>query len=432
VFLAFAAIGGATRKPFLHAIEFDAFNLSGEWIVGGIEGKVLSYGLVFWAMALFMEGRWLPASMCAGLSISFHPVVGIWSLFAGLFAGAAVLLIRRRSDVASAGTSRYFSYVVLSAIVMGLCAMPGLLPAIRLLGYGDLQTTQQAEFLQVFVRLPHHLDPMTFKIGDYVSYLFLILFWFSARSRFKRNTQQERFFAWFVFGTILIAVAGLLIGLRTGMPQEMVFAELRTKLLKFYPFRLTDTFVLIAASVVLVGLIRKWSENNLRSRFGPSVQHRDWLCWPIFGLVMLAALLLPSTDRNPSRMEEKQLADWKHTCRWISQNTPEDALFSTPNESWAFKWYAHRAEFVSYKDCPQDAAGIVAWDHRLRFIRDWEQKQRAVGLTHRSLKRLYESTGITHLVMRRYEPFDSKPIYWNDSYKVYEIPEATLEFSENE
>jgi len=298
-----------------------------------------------------------------------------------------------------------------------------LIPALKLLDVSDSQAIHKAEFIQVFERLAHHLDPMTFKIGDYASYLFLILFWLSARRRIRCNQPQERFFAGFVAGTICIAVIGLLLGFHTGPPQEMLFAELRTRLLKFYPFRPCDVFVPMAASVVLVGLISNWSENISSQRIGPVIEQRDWLSWPIFGSLMLTALLLPSTDKNPSRMEEKQLSDWHNVCRWIAQNTKEESLFFTPAETWAFKWYASRAEYFSYKDCPQNALGILEWQRRRQFVQHWRESHREQGMTTLSLRQLHETTGVTHMLTKQYEPFDIKPIYRNDGYKVYRIDE---------
>ena len=61
-------------------------NFSGEWVIGGIEAKVLSYGFVLWSLAWCISGAWKRAAAAAGLAISFHPVIGIWSLAAGAFA----------------------------------------------------------------------------------------------------------------------------------------------------------------------------------------------------------------------------------------------------------------------------------------------------------------------------------------------------------
>ena len=69
IFLALSAVG----------------SLSGEWLVGGIEAKVVAYGLLFAAIAAGINGQasgqgWqiLVAGALAGLAVSFHPVVGIW------------------------------------------------------------------------------------------------------------------------------------------------------------------------------------------------------------------------------------------------------------------------------------------------------------------------------------------------------------------
>ena len=432
VFLAIVAIGSATRKPMLPDIEFYAFNLSGEWIIGGIEGKVFSYGFVFWALGLIADRRRTSAAVCAGLSISFHPVVGIWGLLCGLFSAGVMLWTGHRPDPLLRRVAGILKTACLPTVVLVASAIPGLIPALQLLEVRDSQAIHKAEFIQVFERLAHHLDPMTFKIGDYASYLFLILFWLSARRRIRWYLPQERFFAGFVAGTICIAVMGLLLGFHIGPPQEMLFAELRTRLLKFYPFRPCDVFVPIAASVVLVGMIKDWSENISSERIDTIVEQRHWLRWPIFGSLMLTALLLPSTDRNPSRMEQKQLSDWQDVCRWIERNTKDESLFFTPPESWAFKWYASRSEFFSYKDCPQDAAGILEWQRRRQFVQHWRQTHREQGMTTRSLHQLQEAAGVTHMLTKRYEPFDIKPVYWNDSYKVYEIPNLSDGHSENE
>ena len=64
----------------------------------------------------------------------------------------------------------------------------------------------------------------------------------------------------------------------------------------------------------------------------------------------------------------ENLAAWREACAWIAEETPPDAVFLTPRLAQTFRWYAGRAEVVSYKDIPQDAAGIVEWWRRLYRI----------------------------------------------------------------
>ena len=45
---------------------------------------------------------------------------------------------------------------------------------------------------------------------------------------------------------------------------------------------------------------------------------------------------------------------------------PTDSLWLTPKYQQTFKWYAGRAEVVSWKDVPQDNTSIIEWYQRLQ------------------------------------------------------------------
>ena len=64
-------------------------NFSGEWVVGGLEGKVPAYGFAllaisFWLDALQADSRrgYILSGACAGLSVAFHPIVDCGSALA--------------------------------------------------------------------------------------------------------------------------------------------------------------------------------------------------------------------------------------------------------------------------------------------------------------------------------------------------------------
>jgi hypothetical protein len=59
---------------------------------------------------------------------------------------------------------------------------------------------------------------------------------------------------------------------------------------------------------------------------------------------------------------------WVDACQWIAENTPATATFLTPRLSQSFKWRTGRAEVVTRKDVPQDAATVVEWFQRLRDV----------------------------------------------------------------
>jgi hypothetical protein len=285
-----------------------------------------------------------------------------------------------------------------------------LLPALSIVG----QDSYEADYIQVYYRLAHHLDPMQFSFWAWFGYAGLLLFW-NGCTLLRSRSEAERWFTWFVLATMLIALAGLAVGYRHGPPGHLSHLDLRMKILKLYPFRLCDAMIPFAASLAAVGLLAR--------RQGRATQS-----WGVFGGAMVVALLLPSPDRNASRMEPDRLANWIDACRWISGHTPADALVLTPTqESWAFKWYGERAEFVSHKDCPQDAAGIVEWNNRLLAIREWAQRTYDGEYSADELRELRDKFGITHILAGRLGPMGIDPVYQNESFRVYslrEIPPA--------
>ena len=135
-----------------------------------------------------------------------------------------------------------------------------------------------------------------------------------------------------------------------------------------------------------------------------------------------AALWLNAGRGSIDGMSDAQRADWGELCAWIKENTPRDALILTPKESRSFKWFAERAEYVAFKDCPQDAAGIVEWNNRLKFLKKWGQENwNGTSYSAAVTNQLHETTGITHLVSSRWGPFDAPIVYENATYRVYQI-----------
>eukprot|EP00913_Durusdinium_trenchii_P023328 g21906.t1 len=442
-----------TASPMLASWVFLALatfgNLSGEWIVGGVEAKVFSYAFVFWSLGMIFRGRWMSAAAFAGLAVSFHPVVGVWAVVCGLYAGGWILF-RQPSVDGALETPRALSSAernrrLASAAAVGLlCALPGLIPALWLVLGNPHPDADVANRIQVLERLAHHLDPTRFKsfeAGGYhifaawIGYAGLFVFWLSARRRglgANGSTPAQRWFFHFVVMTVVIALAGVLVGWlprdASGSPEtQSPLFDLRVTLMKFYPFRVCDVFVPLAAAIALTRLLELAGTAEPGSRVRLMVVNAG-----LFGGFLLYALLMPIPDRNPSHMTAQQRDDWIAVCRWIRENTPADAQFLTPESSWAFKWYAQRAEYHSHKDCPQDTVRILEWRRRLHFLNAWDEKY-PEAFTNEALRELMREEGITHLVCGAdLEPlFDIAPIYpppgdteTDSRYLVYRLSDA--------
>ncbi len=422
-----AGLWSATVFMLLHAIG----NFSGEWVLGGVESKVFSYGFLFMALAWSLDRAWKRTALALGLAISLHPVVGIWGLAALMFAVGAVWLRDRRGtepgidrETPPLRISR--ADLLLSYVILVITAAPGMVPAVQmLLSGGDPEIVRQGNTIQVHYRLVHHLDPMDFSLRAYLGYGALLVFWLVGR-RWTGERLRSSVFAWFVLGATLIAVAGLVVGFHRPttperpIPFEMPLFHLRTSLMKFYAFRLFDIMLPVAVSLLTVDLLIRWQTERARQR-GTDGSVSLGLPAGLSAACMVAALLLPSIDANPSRMGPVELARWQEACGFIRREVPQEVEFLTPQRSWAFKWYAQRPEYVTRKDCPQDAAGIVEWNRRLRELWVWSREHYQQGYPAEALRELIRATGITHAIADADDRYPLPPLFANESFAVYRL-----------
>lgn len=380
-------------------------NLSGEWLVGGVESKVFAYAFVFWSISAILGGRMMLASLCCGAAVSFHPIVGVWHLLGISFVGIWRCWQRRSEQPRLRPAFR------LSHLLGGVCvAIPGLVPALQMLRSVEPRESFAANYIQVFYRLKHHLDPMDFGWTHFAGYGLLAAMWFGAMMWLRRNkrlSDQDGWWIGYVVALALFAIGGLVAGLGPRPADLMPGYRWRVVLLKFYPFRLFDLMLPIAVAIILPRIVR------LR-----------WL-WCLGGIGFLWAAVEPRVCPPPNQLPPAMRADWRDVCVWVEKNSPTDAVFHTPYEAEAFKWFAQRGEYVNHKDCPQDAAGIVEWNARLRRITKWSEKSFAGDETYSAdeLRELVRQTGVRFAITRTRVRYDADLLYSNESYKILKLPE---------
>jgi hypothetical protein len=387
-------------------------NLSGEWLVGGVEGKVVCYGLLFAALGQLQRERIVFAGALAGLALSFHPVVGAWGVLA--FAGTRLWEIGTKKSLATCLQS------ALAAMLLILLALPGLIPVVQLLLEQASATTKySATYIQVYYRLAHHLDPMLFPLRAYAGYVVLLVLWVCL-SRGASRTEGRRLFNRVVGWAVLFAIAGLLVGAGPRPANLMPYFAERMNLLKFYPFRLADVLVPVAVSVAVLEWLERKSDSSGKNALAVNKSMNG--AAGLSALLFLAALARAHSIVEVNRYSGELRADWLSVCHWIDESLPRDALVQAPHNGWAFKWFAGRAEYVAFKDCPQDAAGIVEWNRRLLFLKKWYEYQYADEYySAEELRDLRRQTGITHLLTDRLGPLALEPVYRNETFQVYDL-----------
>ncbi len=390
-------------------------NFSGEWLVGGMESKVPAYGFLFWGLGEWWRGRPVTASAFLGLSICFHPIVGLWGVIALAMSEVGFRIWGRRAPLPSDGSpvASFTRRQLLASIAVGaLIALPGLVAGVSALQGATAEESRIANQLQVGDRLAHHLDPMRFPKSAYWFAGSLLVIWLLLSKEIPGTIRQRRWQC-FVVATILIALAGIVLGFGPRPVAQMPGHVWRLALLKFYPFRLGDLFLPVAFSLAMVQAARSSSWRFAR---------------PLLRLGVIAAvigaLFIAFPDENPSRLSPQEYRDWGAACQWIRDQTPTDSIVYAADNSWGLKWLTHRPEFVNYKDMPQDAARIVQWNERLWVIARWRIAAVQDGsVSEAELADLRRQTGIRYLLASRFGPIDAKPVFERGGFRVYELPE---------
>ncbi len=393
---------------FLSLQLFPSF--AGEWLIGGAESKLISYALLLDASAFLFASRSVPASVCLGGAIAFHPIVGLWGALTIAFAA-----ICTRSG--QANVALWFRTAVGSFLV----ALPGLVPGFAVLSATGLSEKSKAiaDYIQVFHRLRHHLDPNSLLPISWIVYAvmctLLAILWKTSRREFYPVKMA-------VLGTFVFASVGAAIGFAIHpanydtyallLEQHPILMKLAMLCLKVYPFRVFDLAVPFLLSLLLANRISKWIPENALSKTMSL----------ILAAVLIGAAFIPMDSKNPSFLPPKKYDDWLATCQWCRDKTSKDSVFVMPYVDWAFHWFASRAQYVSYKNMPQDSARLLEWNRRLRMATEWRERSFQDDIvTREELFELAEFTNADYLITDQSVSFPSAPAFTQGDYQVFSL-----------
>lgn len=432
-------------------------NMSRELIlVGGIEGKVFAYVFILFALGELVRGRWNTAWILTGLATAMHVIVGGW-------AGVALAI----AWLASPGDRPQFSSILPGIATAGIFALGGLIPGILLTWGQDVATVREAHRIYVFERLGHHLVFHRFGALVIARHLALMLVWACLVYPYWKKpvtlsgvnlagARLQRL----ILGAVAISLLGIaidqtLVGWATlsGLTEE-AYQTLAAPLLRYYFFRLSDALLPMGVSLAWLALMLRikstrpgWSAAGIVVALILAGLNLGEICYdgilrPLPGAWLqphptqdskLRAWQLP--DESGKRQLEtgrEQFEDWLAVCDWIRENTPPRAKFLTPRRQQTFRWYAHRAEVVTWKDLPQDAQSVVAWHTAIKDLFPTEGGGGDLDFhSDADLVNLANQYGASYIVMQRTpatRPVRLQRVYpdvadENRSYAVYQVPQ---------
>jgi hypothetical protein len=387
-------------------------NLAGEWIVGGIEGKVIAYAFVLFGLAKMIEAKWSNVWILLGLASAFHVLVGGWAV-------VVAMGVRGWGAIRNGKINATRSEMV-ALVLGGSISLLGLLPGLMLGSDASERDRAIAAQLYAFGRIRHHLAPASFPLEWFVRHGILIGVTAVGAGLLMRRLPSEsrqrfRTAYWFAAGAVILAVLGGVVGLLPGWNPTVAAG-----LLRFYWFRMTDAFVPLAAGLTVAGWIQwGWSEKSPR----PTSPRIGWaVAWIALltcagslsfdayrrltnpmpdGLRANLSVRLPTDQPTVELSDQQVYADWLDVCQWARQETPPGSVFITPRHQQTFKWLADRSEVVNWKDVPQDANALLEWARRFNKVFPKELGRRHPPVDADTLVDLGREYGAAYLVVDR-------------------------------
>ncbi|TWT99035.1 DUF6798 domain-containing protein [Neorhodopirellula pilleata] len=417
-------------------------NLAGEWVVGGIEAKVPAYGLVLLGLSELVARRWNRVWIYFGTAAAFHVLTGGWSVVAGWVAFVWLERIQRNPNEPKA------RFLTPALFVGGVISLLGLIPALGMSSGATAAESVSAAKTYAYFRISHHLLPSAFHFDWYVRHgiltLVTIVFLATYLHRRKKASQELTAVAAFAAGALFISIAGLFVGMLPAVSPDW-----GARLLRFYWFRLADAITPLALACAVAVWMRAGIEGRSRN-----VARSQWISpamiTSVSAVLISVYLLGQSTWHNVTggvpisvsnrllglhsdadyATQRRTMADWIKVCRFVRANSDPDDVFLTPRHQQTFKWYAHRAEVVNWKDIPQDVLSLREWGRRFVEVYPVELSTMRVTIRYDRLRHFRKRYGVDWMIIDRRVVGPHLPLVQvypnederNSTYAIYRLP----------
>jgi hypothetical protein len=326
--------------------------IGGEWILGTFEAKTVAY-VCFLGALLAVCSRRIPIALALlGLTMSFHPAVGLWAAW-GM--GISLLALRETRRAALR-----WSWLAL------LFAVPGIISALSAIG----EAAPDVQRFVVLEAIPHHTDPFfggvtmpeaqaAVRVGVLLA-MFAFNLWAYRRS--ARDLTQRFFFAFQIAAFIPFAIA---------FPARAfhLWDYLRVMPLRSFPLIVPLVFFIQGVRWALP--VATPEGTNRRQRQRQRRQGRRRVALGFIALVVLAVFPTSPLIAAP-RMVKRNFEAWtnvddmKEAFHWIRDNTPPSTTCIFPVDRQDSFVHAERPQVANWQAIPYDR--LDEWKTRIDHL----------------------------------------------------------------
>ncbi|MFM7426409.1 MAG: DUF6798 domain-containing protein [Elainella sp.] len=331
-----------------------------EWLVKSLEAKAVAYGLLLLAIACLLRQRYQLMALLLGLATSFHVLVGGW---ATLIVVATLLLKATRQ-----GRPLNLRQFGLGAVIYCAASAFAITPVVAHLFSAPVAGKLAPSFIYVFLRLPHHLNPLSWKPFWWLiplAYLIVLVASIAVlgqeqrqtRQQTQQQTQQQYQASIDLFQLTLLSLVPFVAGLLLAPFDQ------QGNWLQFYPFRVGDVLLPLNTCLLLTCAVQY--------KFAARQQIVQWVCLGLIAItcsIQLATFQtqVASLPQFPAHQDPALEPEFLELADWVKTQTPANALIiSSPVELVELSWITERPTLAKYKLLPQTKTKILEWYDRI-------------------------------------------------------------------
>jgi hypothetical protein len=343
--------------------------VAAEWIVKGVDTKSVAYAMALLSLVAFFRKRFSLGWLFAGFALSFHMLIGVYSL---ICLGISFIMNKSYLKGSWRLLFKYWWILILSGFW-------GLLAAVNQIYTEIVNFTDPGWDVYINYRVPFHVLPRWLDgIWQYELLVFILVFLLIYLFAVPR---VARFYSAYALGSVFLFCLGLVID-RLG--QEL--------LLKFYWFRLPDVMVPLfglTLTAFLVGCIfnkRTFSNKLPGSTDTQTSAIFSLIVMFIAGFISIQSVFIVfdnSVHFDPVNTWQKHPET--EMLEWIAVNTPKDSVFLVDPMMDYFYIEAQRPMFVSFKSSPQSAPDILEWYERIVLVNGGKTPEKRGFLAYKEL-----------------------------------------------
>lgn len=361
-----------------------------------------------WGLWLFLNKKYLVASLLFSCSLLFQPLVGVQLL---VVSSVVLLITSVRSD-----KKMFFKSLLLLILPAAVISLPFIIPAIT--KFNEVNIPGKYIFDVFFsFRNPHHFIPSYYPLKYYI----IIIPLFGLALLYYKNKFSE--IMYFVFVVLM------------GCIVYSFFVEvLHNQTVASTQWFKSTIWVEMLAVIALFAILEKTVKQIIEAKL---------LKWQKLFNVGIVIFVIIVISLFPYKLPWKVKYDFEpyisadpavEISRIAKSKTSVNACFVTPIDFTELKFHGQRSTYVDYKLPVHSKSGIVEWMQRVTRVYkiDYRGKLRGFDVTRQANENYNDLTeqsfialkkfGVTHVLTKISQKLPFEIVGNNSEYVIYRIP----------